>query len=245
MAFEAHLRVIGDDDSRAWPVEHLSDLTIEQVSPGLLKATSNGEYADGEEFRACVKSLLPALASRCVWTRMGALSFDINDVKEAKPGIVTIHVSDTIAIGDGRDLIGLKPMNPSQWDMCAVRDEIIRSELAGGDRGIAAKLEANATLLHSVESFIRSILQPENTMAHLYKAVEVIQHHVGGRKELSQIGLSKSYVDYIMSRANRSELDQRHAPVDAATVEAIPEEERRECIERTREVVRKFANSLK
>jgi len=176
---------------------------------------------------------------------MGALSFDINDVRETKPGIVTIHVSDTIAIGDGRDLIGLKPMKPDQWDMGAVRDEIIRSALADGDHDIAAELEANATLLHSVESFIRAILQPGNTLAHLYKAVEVVQHHVGGRKELSQIGLSKNYVDFIMSRANRSELDQRHAPVDAGTVEAIPEEERLECIERAREVVRKFADSLK
>jgi hypothetical protein len=91
---------------------------------------------------------------------------------------------------------------------------------------------------------VRAVLTPQAPLPELYKAIEAIQDALGGRSSFSSIGVAKSYVDFIMQRANIRTGDQRHAPADPASVCVVPASELRECLIRAREVIVRYANSI-
>jgi hypothetical protein len=129
-------------------------------------------------------------------------------------------------------------------DIPRVRDDIIIHEFAKNSSDRAEVLMADAALLHALEDFIRAVLYPDTMLASLYKSIEIIQKRLGGRTNFSQIGLTKAFVDYVMKRANREVADERRAPANPTSIKPIDVKEKRGCLERTREVIVKYAASI-
>lgn len=242
---EAHMRIIGDDDTQPWQRVEIDNLIVEWQSADTLRVTGRVPFANCEAFCKHVRSSLPRLAARSLWNRLRALRFVISGAREVTPEHITLHPGAPVRLHHaGEEAVGLEPMRPGQWDIASIRDEIAIAILAGGDQRVARILQQSVTLLYALEGLIRAVLQPENALPHMYKAIEVVQNHLGRRTDFQRIGVSKAYVDFVMSRANSPEFDERHAPNGAAGVQRVCGTDKQECLSRTRTIIQKFAASL-
>ena len=149
-----------------------------------------------------------------------------------------------IILRDPRVFHGPEPMSATWSDIPSIRDVIVERELASGSGMRAQVLRANIPLIYALEHLIRAILLPGSCIPELYKALESIKNALGGWLALSKIGVTKSYVDYVKTRANLGTTDERHAPSDLGAVTSVSTQEKRECMSRVRTIIESYAGSL-
>jgi hypothetical protein len=149
-----------------------------------------------------------------------------------------------IILRDSRVFHGPEPVSTTWSDILGIRDVIVERELANGNGIRTQALRANPPLIYAIEHFIRAVLLPGNCIPELYKAVESIKNALGSWADLSKIGVTKSYVDYVKNRANKGTTDERHAPSDPVAVSSVSTQETRECMSRVRTIIERFARSL-
>jgi len=149
-----------------------------------------------------------------------------------------------IILRDPRVFHGPEPISTTWSDIPSIRDAIVERELATGRGTRTQVLRANPPLIDALEHFIRAILLPGSCIPKLYKALESIKNALGGWAALSKIGVTKSYVDYVKTRANLGTTDERHAPSDPGAVFSVSTQEKRECMSRVRTIIERYAGSL-
>lgn len=226
--------ILGNDSDEPWEIVTVGGIEFEHSQPNFLLARLASATTDMNRLAAKVESALPSLAAIVLFRRLVALKFHV----DRGPGYADIILRDP------RHFTGLESFSDRMQDIPRVRDDIIIHELAKNGSDRAEVLMADATLLHALEDFIRAVLYPDTTLASLYKSIEIIQKRLGGRTNFSQIGLSKAFVDYVMERGNREVADERHAPDNPISIEPIDLKEKRVCLERTRDVIVKYAASI-
>lgn len=213
------------------------------AKPGLLIATGDGGGRTAQQIRDELADLLKLKSCDLVYEVGRVVRFQVGTVAlESGAALMTLDMEDTIDMNADHS-IGLAAVQAAP-DRLAARDRIIRKFLAHDNPDHYRRLRADATLVNAVEHLVTAVVHPVHQMAELYSVIEVIENRLGGRREFSKIGLSKSYVDYITSRANRPEHDERHPPVVPVPAVPIAQPERDECHERTCRALEKYAQGI-
>jgi hypothetical protein len=182
---------------------------------------------------AIVESIFPQLQPTLLYQLMAPIQLYLSTPGRAD-----------IILRDPRLFHGPEPISTTWSDIPSIRDVIVERELATGRGTRKQVLRADPPLIYALEHFIRAILLPDNCIPELYKALESIKNVLGGWGALSEIGVTKDYVDYVKIRANLGTTDERHAPTDPGAVLSVSTQEKRECMSRVRTIIERYADSL-
>jgi hypothetical protein len=168
---------------------------------------------------------LEELSWDVLWELLVAVQFEPSTGVQGEPEhdgqkMVMMFVHETVS-GDGGNLkVGVQPFQG--FDLLQrIRDHAITEYLAAGNVDRAASLSRDATLLLSLEHFFKGLLSPQYALAEFYSVVETIENRIGGRREIYKL-IPRAEIDKITSTANKPQLDQRHAPLDATMIYPLP-----------------------
>jgi hypothetical protein len=191
---------------------------------------------------------LERLAWDLVWERQVAVEFqpELGGTRTVTDGqgrsLMTINLEDRILFNPENPRSGLARF--TRFDLLQrIRDYLIEAQLSGGDASKNAKLKGNAAVLLAVEHFVKGVVHQAYAMAEFYSVVETVENQIGGRNALNK-RMGKSVVDKIVRLANRDEHDQRHPPLDPASVTPLPSNAISEAAAVAKAVIEEFAKGL-